>query len=46
MLKKMKVAGSGKEACEIIIENPSDNKGSILVIESVKNINMKINAIP
>lgn len=42
-LKRMQLAGSTeKEICEIVIEKPSDDKGSILVFDSIKSVATKI----
>jgi hypothetical protein len=44
MLKRGLGMVNGEEACEIVIENsPSDNQGSVLVMESVEDVKRRIN---
>lgn len=40
----MTVAGSGKEACQIVLTSVNDGKGPVEVINSVSDIKKKISA--
>ena len=44
LLKKMLVAGSEKEVCEIVLTSANDKEGTIYVIKSVAEIKKLIKA--
>jgi hypothetical protein len=44
LIKKMVVAGSGKNGCEIVVTATNDNKGPVLVINSVSEIKKRISS--